>query len=97
MDNKHTPGPWRICPADDYVPERFNVIGNGPYGDVMLAEEIDIHDARLIAAAPDLLDALKALTENPRPADETGNYGKKYQRYSDAFDAARSAIAKAVG
>jgi len=52
----HTPGPWRV-----------QVMANGeglicvlPASNLAVADCCDMADARLIAAAPDMLDALKA-------------------------------------
>lgn len=64
--------------------------------------------ARLIAAAPDLLEALKALTSNPhvdlgglvykvRDSEGEGWDGPQVKHWSDAVQAARAAIAKAEG
>jgi hypothetical protein len=54
-DSKHTPGPWHWNPRD-------------PYGVVADGDELcrvrEPADARLIAAAPDLLAAAKAMIEN---------------------------------
>lgn len=77
----HTPGPWRIekSPHSNVVSD---IIGAT---DWCVAEEIEnLDDARLIAAAPDLLAALRAVV---RICD----------RKTDEFDAARAAIAKATG
>ncbi|HHR6440459.1 hypothetical protein [Providencia sp. PROV079] len=49
------------------------------------------HDARLLAAAPELLEALIELTESAKEAiDGLGDL-------SDAIDTAKAAIAKALG
>ena len=66
MMTKHTPGPWVVKSARSgfYVESQFDVIVDsldecGRYG------AIDNEaNARLIAAAPELLKALKALIEN---------------------------------
>jgi hypothetical protein len=50
-------------------------------------------DARLIAAAPDLLEACETLLEAQRKAD-AGEYGG-FGDYVDAVEMARAAIAKA--
>lgn len=66
MMAKHTPGPW--------VAEGFEQIaGNGQfYGglimgndDVIVAQCVMPHNARLIAAAPELLEALKLFVSHP--------------------------------
>lgn len=80
--SKHTPGPWHIDDAS--------------YGQIVCSRTSDVAvvrntgglphhgNARLIAAAPELLEALKAVL---LIAD----------RKHDAFDAARAAITKAEG
>lgn len=64
-ETKHTPGPWRfaqnqmghitfiIAPADQ----------NGAIGEIYGQDEGAMANARLIAAAPDLLGILKRMTE----------------------------------
>ena len=64
----HTPGPWIVCDGNDLDP--FVVMEDGPrvpargavasvvYGDRNLSEATE--NARLIAAAPDLLEAAAA-------------------------------------
>lgn len=94
--SSHTPGPWIV----DSQPEGTHKIRhNGPYGHSVVAlvppaEGWSLlhqdHNARLIAAAPELLEAVKALladNERAYPAD-LGNV---------AAAAARAAIAKAEG
>lgn len=88
---KHTPGPWSVNDRRD-----SGVMNNGVYvmadrnfvrvfnewGD----DEMQLANARLIAAAPELLEALKAAVDE---VDGT---------FPFAFlEAARSAIAKATG
>lgn len=58
---QHTPGPWRLVPPqEEYhkpVVQRGTEGGFGVHG---LSKAREIADARLIAAAPDLLAALEA-------------------------------------
>ena len=78
---QHTPGPWRQ--EDDYVV----IMGNFRMTDLRYSGKTTgeaIANAKVIAAAPDLLVALQGVL---RVAD----------RKTDEFDAARAAIAKAVG
>jgi hypothetical protein len=89
----HTPGGWDFA-CDSYGKVQHSrkacvyttVIGpNGGEQLVRVASRIDNwNDARLIAAAPDLLEALRGVL---RVAD----------RATAEFDAARAAIAKATG
>mgnify|MGYP006278330327 CR=1 FL=1 len=60
--NKHTPGPWKIAPSwDDCTVEGPNgeeiIFQDGPYQ----TPTIKIENARLIAAAPELLEALRVI------------------------------------
>jgi len=87
---KHTPGPW--------APEGFEqVVGNGAFygglivgddGETVVAQCVMAHNARLIAAAPELLDALKQALEECIWPNE---------RLSDVHDKVCVAIAKAEG
>ena len=81
-DTRHTPGPWRIGDAG------FTVFGPPKPG--ALAETIapvkSRANARLIAAAPDLLAALEALAALPNK-----------HRPEEMWEAARAAIARATG
>lgn len=65
--SKHTPGPWLIRAPDNGIYDTdddiANVVARGPYGLITIAEEVDVADARLIAAAPDLLEAAQAVEE----------------------------------
>ena len=53
--SKHTPGPWRVNPGAKEV--------RGADWNVIVADVTDEQDARLIAAAPDLLAACSDLVE----------------------------------
>ncbi len=101
--SKHTPGPWTIVGAD-----RFATGIWGPKAeDVVPATSAPMlqANARLIAAAPDLLEALKVLhaagnTVSPLSGDY-GNASVKAVRIAGKFMAAmekaEAAIAKAEG
>ena len=65
MSAQHTPGPWRVGPVDDtrIVSVKHDeeiAIASGDY-DSPEGWPIMEANARLIAAAPDLLDALQKL------------------------------------
>lgn len=81
--NKHTPSPWTIRESPTHV----TVVGSDNetifHDDKRLPHVIE--DARLIAASPDLLEALKVLVDN-------GGIGPE-----EMFDIARAAIVKATG
>jgi hypothetical protein len=87
----HTLEPWVL------VGQRVTAkspTGNGKT--IVVAESNDWSDGdgRLIAAAPDLLAALKRLTDRVDPATKAD---RSITSFSQAIDAARSAIAKAEG
>ena len=98
MKTLHTPGPWfierRTC--DNETPHhRINAsYGHGWSGDRYMSVSgcIDEHDARLIAAAPDLLDALIMCCQSMSSVLPAFNPFDQA-----AYDKARAAIAKATG
>lgn len=85
----HTPGPWRVAPASDYRDADLNVDANtraficaaGTRGDVE-AEA----NAKLIASAPSLLEALNGLCKalGKLPADTLDK--ASFNAYSKAVD-----------
>jgi hypothetical protein len=86
--SKHTPKPW--CLYGEYGGEHEIVSVSGGERSYV-ARAMDQDDARLIAAAPDLIEALKMCVAQLR-ADEP-DYGKE----ADAIHAALLAIAQAEG
>lgn len=112
---KHTPGPWFIDVATDEN-ERIELFVRRDGDAISIAGDITDPEtglpgkdnARLIAAAPDLLESLKALTTNPhvnlgdlvykvRDSEGEGWDGPQVKAWSDAVQAAAAAIAKAEG
>ena len=87
---KHTPGPWNICASTPSLIEAAHHNVNDvtiaqafePQGSASLPEMWA--NARVIAAAPDLLAALQEVVEIS-------------DRKHDAWDKARAAIARARG
>lgn len=105
-DTKHTPGPWvlkthhrqgydRLVPVW-YVSAQNDVgIAVQPSFSNPKTEEAD---ARLIAAAPDLLKALVDLNAGILPSAESNASGNPEWEYVDQrIKAARAAIALALG
>lgn len=118
----HTAGKWEARRADDpeyghgywlYSPD-YGAVGywrGGKSNDANRYWQLSQADAHLIAAAPDLLGALKALerraVELYRAAAPAGNYGvnavgsdgneNAFSDKDEAVLAARAAIAKAEG
>lgn len=87
-DVKHTPGPWDISEYKDGHAFVFDP-DMGFVCNVMTGSSEGVANARLIAAAPDMLKALKRMVDwfeqdNPDPA-------------YDELMLARAAIAKAEG
>lgn len=83
---KHTPGPWD---------ENNGRVFRGNSGSICILT--DQHsfveyraNARLIAAAPELLEALQSIIE-------IGKRNTENPKYDGYYDAARAAIAKATG
>lgn len=108
MDTKaqHTPGPWRLegrCViTDGHVHSDRNseiatVSGPREFGTTHNENEL-FYNAALIAAAPDLLAALRALTEAANNREAEHSFGRKTAQglsaLSGALGAARAAIAK---
>lgn len=94
MEFKGTPAPWR-CHDKRPNCSGYSIFGNdGQYiGFVGDSDELTPIDANahLIAAAPELLEALIELTESAKEAiDGLGDL-------SDAIDTAKAAITKALG
>jgi hypothetical protein len=94
MTSQHTPGPWWFALAD---PEGNCFAGAG---DRQLSVAISRPDARLIAAAPDLLAALVEAQEALDVlADDAADAGlaAKAEAAADLAMRLRTAIAKATG
>lgn len=87
VEGKHTPGPWRAEGQVRY-PERIaSYIIGAPEGHGPIAEVYQYPNARLIAAAPELLEAAEAMCQD----------GKSPADIDRAYAMLRSAIAKAKG
>jgi hypothetical protein len=95
MRSEYTPGPWSHSGADDFGD--YNIVH--PADALAVAAVISnmrppievLANARLIAAAPDMYEVLKALLEPPLSLRwSAGKLGR-------ALEAARVALAKAEG
>ncbi len=84
MSEKHTPGPWRHYAGTHSMYSESGRAICVTTGARKTADPERDQNGQLIAAAPDLLEALKGVL---RVADLA----------TDEFDAARAAIAKAIG
>ena len=85
--SKHTPGPWHIGGRTILRPTL--TIFHKPFGLGDVAEVYEEANARLIAAAPELLEALKEIADTD-PVDAALDPQR-------AVRIARAAIAKATG
>jgi hypothetical protein len=104
--NKHTPGPWRVgnsfMESGVFSADGKTIVAltHGSARYYRRQEQIAEQDAnaRLIAAAPELLEALVDLTRvmPVLPADAKNIRGIE-QQYDAANRAAHAAIAKATG
>jgi hypothetical protein len=87
---KHTPGPWRV--EDGYYETHLDIVAKCGHRVAVATMTYPMDAARvtanaeLIAAAPELLEALRSLVENE---DETPSWNQRV--------AARAVIAKATG
>jgi len=97
---QHTPGPWTVrrdvlnrelfdvlAPNDDAGKQGVSYSGEH----LMVAHQLDSEaDARLIAAAPEMVTALAALTE-------AATYPWDHEPLTTALDTARALLAKIEG
>ena len=105
MSAKHTPGPWAFSRSDNFGDARFYVAqqDGAPYtpnysdvatliAETVSGERVSIQEAnaRLIAAAPELLEALRAV-------DVLFGHLARDSTQRIWLDNARAAIAKAEG
>lgn len=99
--SKHTPGPWAVSEYKKIVSQNPNVKagGIGHYAHVATIESQPDHDhldanAALIAAAPDMFDALSGLVVAIERAAENGIDLTGHVGLGDAFAAIRKAQGK---
>lgn len=109
---KFTPGPWRKGINDDSVvsvgqsEEQRGSANFEYYGGHLIAESIEKHNIPLIAAAPDLLEALKAFmaldstftsTSDEHTREIAEGDDRRAKQIATTVLLARAAIAKAEG
>lgn len=90
--SKYTPGPWKVLRGPDAIRPAVTAVDPETGRVMFVCKLATLADARLIAAAPELLEALKELVntrEQHAGRVEPGSDGR-YAR-------ARAAIAKAEG
>lgn len=95
--SKFTPGPWRVSadginvgPEDAFAP--FD--GCGCCGSPWMSAKDGLSDARLIAAAPDLYEALRSLLDSYLALVNSGDCGNWNPESEREVIAARAALAK---
>jgi hypothetical protein len=107
----HTPGPWKIAYSDGSGPEYITAsnqsIATLRWGCSCCKDTPDSFDdmseeeqanAQLIAAAPELLEALEIVAASLDEAISLTDEGKAFnQRWQREYSQARAAIAKAKG
>ena len=94
-DARHTPGPWKAVEAA-YNPPGWLWVQNGPgalladvHQNVNIPMDARNTNARLMAAAPELLEALQEII--------TAADGEGWNHLDAGFTKARAAVAKALG
>ncbi len=101
MSAKHTPGPWVIecAPCDGHSAAAYYIFGGGKRRAVAHIKRSTVQpmeaNARLIAAAPDLLEALVVLVNEKADYMRRNNLGDPERE--GATKQARAAISKATG
>lgn len=107
----HTPGPWKATKGHEDEPDRWVIVAagekhfhiatieNGQPGDTL---ETEGHTARLIAAAPEMLEALQRTLSLIQ--ESHGVFGfhlngdlSDWSEHQDDIDVIQNAIAKATG
>lgn len=94
MKTQHTPGPWRVGDAGHTV---FGQPNGNPSPKTICTHISTIDDARLIAAAPDLLEALEYCLSMSKKEGVGGTSDRWYSYGEHTADIMRAAIAKATG
>lgn len=95
MTSKHTPGPWEayvgVVRTVPVVNDRGGMSGGYLIAETSLDDVARYANARLIAAAPDMLEVLEGVLP------WIGGLANENPSCAGIYDAARAAIAKAHG
>lgn len=101
MSAKHTPGPWHVGGRDKCtVYDRFNQRLANSFEGVMATQRSDSEchaNARLIAAAPEMLEVLQTTLGNIMSLGPAGALESVPMPYRVWADVVRAAISKATG
>lgn len=93
MNKKHTPGPWRVERHAGTQNGPFTAIWHGQQRLAVVDGDVALDDPYLMAAAPDLLEACKAMAE----AIEGHERRTGHMQMHPAVEQARAAVANATG
>jgi hypothetical protein len=88
MMKTHTPGPWTLNDARSTRVDLIDTQQGHAVGEIVWVDVRNPADARLIAAAPDMLETLR---------DIVGMLTDANDMRADALHAARTAIVRATG
>ena len=94
MKTDHTPGPWTIQHGHSSRVYLINSPRGHAVGEIVYTDTRNPADAQLIAAAPDLLEALLELIAE---ADAPINWSGHQAPNTEGFQRARAAVYKAIG
>lgn len=103
MPDTYTPGPWRAHLHQTPKTSRWQLWQDKSaspwWGEYKIADGVSFEeDARLIAAAPDLLAALQFLVADVEAAVDFGcPFEDPDNNFHESVTAARAAIARAIG
>jgi hypothetical protein len=89
----HTPGPWAIRTLENFGFNIVHYIDGNKFDIARVAKCGDEGDAKLIAAAPELLEVVKDFTENPLCQVAVGGNPTMVDEF---MTRARAVIAKAT-
>ena len=96
MTTKHTPGEWVVDADGDVCTDDLErLVAAVDWRHVSLRDGEAEANARLIAAAPDLLAACERFLAAQRMAETDGRAG--FGLYTEAIEAAEAAVKKARG
>ena len=98
-ESKHTPGPWGIKPFINSPSADIDARSGESIATVWDVSDVNVEaNARLIAAAPDMLDVLKSLTATARTFRNVPKDKQEWTPIDDEnLDAAFALLAKIEG